>query len=218
MMWEVADWYKQAILKTRERDIENEVKALARLAFLFDKVLGDPIRARQSFATVIKLGLSMEDVRSFEKEEWWKTCQQRLREIREAEEEVGEPELLKKLEPLFAKIQAAAAGTVAGSPCGYPDKLLKFLYAELPPKRPSDGMKDGKKQDKSEKRSLAAGDFKDDAFLAKAMKRALLCYAADKNGANLTDSDGKPLGQEWYLTCVEIWKHLNAAYFEYVKK
>jgi hypothetical protein len=38
MMWEIADMYKEALLQTRERDIENEAIALTRLGRMFEKI------------------------------------------------------------------------------------------------------------------------------------------------------------------------------------
>ena len=49
LMWDAVDCYKQAILKTRERDIESEVTAVARLALVFDKILVDQKRARRLY-------------------------------------------------------------------------------------------------------------------------------------------------------------------------
>ena len=62
-------------------------------------------------------------------------------------------------------------------------------------------MKDGKKQDNFEKR------IEDDVF-GKCHEKRFTLLLRDKNGADLEDSDGKPLGRsdyEWYcMTVSEI--------------
>lgn len=220
MMWEVVDWYKQAIIQTKDLDIENETRANGQLALAFDKILKDTVRARHYLTATIQLGLSMEGARGFQTEEWWRLCQARLKQIIDSEQVETDPELLKKLEPQLKKIRAAAKPTVEGSDAAYPDKLLQLLYAEFQPKYPPD-VKDATgavTSDKSAKRSLSDGDLKDKATLKKAMHAALRCYASDKNEAQHKDEDGNEFGREWHLLCVEIQKHLNAAYFAYCKE
>merc|ERR1711865_736753 len=164
----VADWYKQAILKTRQRDIANEARATGRLALLYDQVIKDPIRARNYLMAAVELGLSLEGVRSFEAETWWRTCQSRLRQIVNSEQEktVSE-EILKKLAPQMKKIRDAAAAVVPGSACGYPEKLLALLWEEFPPLYPTDLIdpNTGEIKDKSDRRAPPEGDLKNAATL-----------------------------------------------------
>jgi hypothetical protein len=130
-----------------------------------------------------------------------------------------DPELLKKLQPQLQRIRDAAKPAVEGSDIAYPDKLLQLLYKEFSPKYPPD-VKDqtgAVKTDKSSKRLLVEGDLKDKATLKKAMHRALLSYASDKNEAEHKDADGQPFGREWHLLCVEIQKLLNMGYAQYAK-
>ncbi|XP_013385178.1 uncharacterized protein LOC106155077 isoform X2 [Lingula anatina] len=59
MIWEVVDWYRRAVLLTRELEVEMEAIALSRIGKVFDKVLKMKVKAKESYMRCIHLALSM---------------------------------------------------------------------------------------------------------------------------------------------------------------
>ena len=67
MIWEIVDWYKQAIILTREKDVEVEAIALSRLGRLYDRVFKLKYKASENYKRAIQLAFSLHP-RSFNKE------------------------------------------------------------------------------------------------------------------------------------------------------
>lgn len=59
MAWEVADWYRKAILLTKEHDIENEAIAYSRLGRLYEKVFKINYRAKENYKRSLQLAQSL---------------------------------------------------------------------------------------------------------------------------------------------------------------
>lgn len=59
MVWKVVDLYKEAIILTREKDVEMEAIALSRLGNVNDKILKDKLKAKAYFRRSIQLALSL---------------------------------------------------------------------------------------------------------------------------------------------------------------
>ena len=67
MVWDVVDWYKQAIILTRENDVEMEAIALSRLGRVYDKILKMKSKASECFKRAIQLAMSLHP-RTFDSE------------------------------------------------------------------------------------------------------------------------------------------------------
>ena len=65
MGWEILDWYKKAILLTRELEVETEAIATSRVGRMFANVIKIKSKARECFKVAIELALSMHP-RSFD--------------------------------------------------------------------------------------------------------------------------------------------------------
>lgn len=59
MAWDILDWYKKAVLLTRELEVEMEAIALSRIGRFYDVVFKIKSRAREAFTAAISLALSM---------------------------------------------------------------------------------------------------------------------------------------------------------------
>ena len=59
MAWEILDWYKKAVLLTRELEVEMEAIALSRIGRVYDKVLKMKSKAKENFRRSIGLALTM---------------------------------------------------------------------------------------------------------------------------------------------------------------
>ena len=67
MVWKVVDLYKEAIILTRENDMEVEAIALSRLGNINDKILKDKLKAKAYFRRAIQLAMSLHP-RTFDSE------------------------------------------------------------------------------------------------------------------------------------------------------
>ena len=59
MVWEIIDWYKQAILLARELDMEQEAIAMQRIGRVYAKVLKFKPQAKEYYKRAIQLAVSM---------------------------------------------------------------------------------------------------------------------------------------------------------------
>ena len=59
MVWEIIDWYKQAILLARELDMEQEAMAMQRIGRVYAKVLKFKPQAKEYYKRAIQLAGSM---------------------------------------------------------------------------------------------------------------------------------------------------------------
>ncbi|KAK3102669.1 hypothetical protein FSP39_013052 [Pinctada imbricata] len=59
MIWDIVDWYRSAILLTRDLDMEAEAIAYARLGKLYDQVLKLKVQAKQYYTQALSLAESM---------------------------------------------------------------------------------------------------------------------------------------------------------------
>lgn len=67
MAWETVDWYKRAVLKTREVDVEMEAIALSRIGKFYDIVFKLKPNAKYNFNRSIQLAHSLHP-RTFDRE------------------------------------------------------------------------------------------------------------------------------------------------------
>ena len=59
MVWEIIDWYKDSILKVRDKDIKQEAMSLSRIGKVYDKVLKIKFRARDYLKKSLELAHSI---------------------------------------------------------------------------------------------------------------------------------------------------------------
>ena len=196
LIFEVIDWYKQAVVLAREVDIEQEAITESRLGVVYDKVLKLTLRAKQYFTHSFELAESLKP-RIFTSLEWYKDCTAALKryqdEARRRDEQERQKVRASFLEALSEELDDLRAHKLEAIP------LIKHLYTKYPPKittwkKPSD--EEIKKWGSVESESK---DYK------KILLKALSVYHPDKVDENL-------YGMKWKVLCEEITKMLNFHY------
>ena len=196
LVFEVIDWYKQAVLLAREIEIEQEAIAQSRLGVVYDKVLKLTQRAKDYFKHTLQLVESMKP-RVFTFCDWYKECVMTLQryqeEVRQRDEEEKRKVRVKYLEELkeeLEDIKKNNTGAVA---------LIKHVYTSYPPKsssweKPSD-------DEMTKWDSLERGTKEYKKFLLK----ALAVFHPDK-------VDDKEHGMKWKVLSEEITKMITHYY------
>ncbi|OWF35133.1 uncharacterized protein LOC110443314 [Mizuhopecten yessoensis] len=135
MAWEVVDWYKLAIIRTREvTEVELEALALSRLGCLYDKVLKMKDKAKRYLIRSMQLAHSMHP-RTFTNVDWFKECSDILQAYQRETVSVEEEEWNKEKEELKKEIKKELADLTKAEK-KEDLELLDFLYKEYPPKKP----------------------------------------------------------------------------------
>ncbi len=189
-IWAVVDHYKEAVVLTREKDVENEAIALSRLGSVFHKVLKDYTRAHVYFTRCMELAFSMRP-RLFDCQNWYRECRDALAEYQTkavaADEAAAAEARAPYLEQISEEIEALRKAADAGS-----HRLLKFVYQTHPPKDP--------------KHTLTAEPCSDN--LKSLLLTAVKHYHPDKQRQFRYE-------EKWCVLCEEITKKLNQAYMKF---
>lgn len=196
LVFEVIDWYKQAVLLAREVEIEQEAIAESRLGVVYDKVLKLTHRAKDYFKHTLELAESMKP-RVFTSHDWYKECvttlQRYQEEVRQRDEEEKRKVRAKFLEELKEELEDIKKHNTSAI------ALIKHVYTSYPPKstsweKPSDD--DMTKWDSLEK---GTKEYK------KLLVKALAVFHPDK-------VDDKEHGMKWKVLSEEITKMITNYY------
>lgn len=196
LVFEVIDWYKQAVVLSREVDIEQEAIAESRLGVVYDKVLKLTLRAKAYFTHSFELAESLKP-RVFTSQTWFKDCTSALKryqdEARARDEQEKQKQRAKFMEELGEELEDIRAYKSRAIP------LIKHLYLNYPPKilrwkKPSD-----EEMEKWESVERKSKEYK------KLLVKALSVYHPDK-------VDENHHGKKWKVLCEEITKMLTFHY------
>ena len=196
LIFEVIDWFKQAVVLSREVDIEQEAIAESRLGVVYDKVLKMTFRAKAYFTHSFELAESLKP-RIFTSHEWYRDCTTALKRYQDEARARDEQEKQKAravfMEALSEELKDLKAQKSKVIP------FIKHLYLNYPPKiaswkKPSD-------LEMKKWESLESGSKECKKILIK----ALSVYHPDK-------VDEKLYGMKWKVLCEEITKMLNFHY------
>ena len=196
LIFEVIDWYKEAVVLAREVEIEQEAIAESRLGVVYDKVLRMTLRAKGYFTHCFELAESLKP-RMFTTCEWYKNCTTALQKYQEEARQRDEEEKRKARAGFLDELSKELADIGAHKRRAV--KLIKFLYVNYPPKNPA--WKKPSDED-MEKWSELDSDSKE---YKKLLVKALSVYHPDKVDENL-------YGMKWKVLCEEIRKMLTYHY------
>jgi dTDP-4-amino-4,6-dideoxygalactose transaminase len=184
-MWDILDMYKDAAIKTRERDFENEALALSRQGRMFEEIFKIRHKAHQYYRRAFDLALILPP-RNLNKVDWFLESKQALdrfqQDILKEEEEKAKKEkgpILEKLAPVLKEIKAADEKSMYN--------LLAHIYTKHPPKVQHDYVE---KDVNSEN-------------IKRTIMKAIRNYHPDKQML---------FGMEWRVLCEEITKCLTVRY------
>ena len=196
LIFEVIDWYKQAVVLAREVEIEQEAIAESRLGVVYDRVLRMTLRAKAYFTHSFELAESLKP-RVFTSQDWYKDCTTTLKKYQdearlrdEQEQQKARAAFLEELSDELADIGSHQSRAV---------DLIKYVYSNYPPKQPSWQKPSDEDMEKWEELESDSRDYK------KLLIRALGFYHPDK-------VDEKIHGMKWKILCGEITKMLNDHY------
>ena len=192
MVWEVVDFYKRAILLTREKDVEFEAIGHSRLGRVYDQVLKLKVKAKENFLRCLELCNSMYP-RVFTTDKWYQEATEALNRyqqetIRKEEEawSVEKNAILLELKEDIKKLEELSTNA---------EDLLRHIYKAHPPKNKEHKLNE----------SFLTGENRN---VKKALRESLLHYHPDRLKA-------KDLGKKWIVLCEEITKYLNRKYEVY---
>jgi hypothetical protein len=182
------DFYKQASILTREKDLEAEAKASSRLARVHGRVLKDELHASTYSRRVMELALAMVP-RPVNHEPWYQEARQLLEQYQAEAVAKDEQERAEKRRPLLEELKPELEALKAAAVKGY-HVLLEHLYEKHPPKRADHRMTEKPNADNAKN----------------LLKQAILHYHPDKQWAS-------QLEPKWCVLCEEIVKELNNKYY-----
>lgn len=196
LVFEVIDWYKQAVVFAREIEIEQEAIAESRLGVVYDKVLKLTNRAKDYFNHTLQLAESMKP-RIFTSVDWYKVCITTLQRYQEEVRQRDEEEKLKVRSKFLEELKEELADIKKNNTSAI--ALIKHVYSNHPPKstsweKPSD-------DDMAKWDSLERGtkEYK------KVLIKALAVFHPDK-------VDDKEHGMKWKVLSEEITKMITHYY------
>lgn len=184
LVWAVADDYKEAILRSREREMESEAHAQSRLGRLYGKVLKDKERAHRCYQSCVTLALSMSP-RTFERDAWFTEAKEQVRLYQLARQAAEARFTAEDEAPLLAELRDEIAALKAAAERGA-SNLLKHIYETHPPKN----------------KEHTCGKVTAD-YIKKSVKTALLHYSQDKAIA-------AGLDKKWIVLLGQICRELTA--------
>ncbi|KAK9830352.1 hypothetical protein WJX72_011214 [[Myrmecia] bisecta] len=184
-VWLVIDMYKQAAILTRERAVDQEALALARLGLTYETVMRARAKATEYLKAAFQLANTLVPVPY--NQDWFKdiidTLQRLQREAALQEEKERHRERAPILEALKDELAAIKRAADAGT-----HRLIQHIYKVHPPKNPRHSQPD-----------MSPDNMK------KGLLAAITHYHPDKQRQ-------KDHGAEWCVLAEEICKALNIKY------
>ena len=193
LMFEVIDWYKQAVVLAREVELEQEAIAESRLGVVYDKVLKLTLRAKAYFTHSFELAQSLKP-RVFTSQDWYRDCIRTLKKYQDEARQRDDEEQQKARAAFLEELSEELADIESYK--GRAADLIKHVYSNYPPKHPSWQKPSDEDMSKWGEMESGSRDYK------KLLLKALGFYHPDKVDENIH-------GMKWKVLCQEITKMLN---------
>ncbi|KAK3092544.1 hypothetical protein FSP39_004187 [Pinctada imbricata] len=192
MIWDIIDWYRSAMLLTRDLDMEAEAIAASRLGRVYDKVLKLKVQAKQYYRQAISLAESMHP-RTFNNCDWYQESAAVLKRYQEEtvlhEQEQQEKETQKYKEELKEEFKELNDKHDKTNNIAF----LKFVYTRFPPKNPQN------------KLPAEMDGVLDHKAVKKLLQTAVVHYHPDR-------ADPDKNGMKWKVLSEQITKYLTNRY------
>lgn len=187
MVWEIIDWYKQAILLARELDIEQEAIAMQRIGRVYAKVLKFKPQAKEYYKRAVQMAVSMAP-RTFTTCDWYQECTEMLKKYQE-ETITHEQEEQNKAKEKIKEEMKDELDQIKKSHERQDDiEFLKYVYNTYPPKNETFKLMEDAEEN-----------------IKKALQKAVIHYHPDK-------SEPEKNGMKWKIMSEEITKYLTSRY------
>jgi hypothetical protein len=188
LLFDVIDWYRDAIIKTRDNDVECEAEVSSDLGFIYDDVLKRKERAKQYYQNSWHLAESLKP-KVFTRFKWFIKCslaiQRYQKEVYDEERKTLDAERDKVMKDIKDDIEKIKKKESDHDPY----KFLEFIYKDYRPKNPKHVLI----------KNLEASNIQ------KAVREAIIHYHPDKNSKDM-------FGSKWFFISEEITKILNIFY------
>lgn len=196
LIFEVIDWYKQAVVLSRNVDIEQEARAESRLGYVYDKVLKITLRAKAYYTHCFELAESIKP-RMFTACQWYKDCITTLKKYQEEARQRDDEEKSKARAGFLEELSQELAEIGAHRDLAV--ELIKFLYTNYPPKTPTWKKPTDEEMEDWDELETTSKRYK------RLLIKALAVYHPDK-------VDEEMYGKKWKVLCEEITKMLTFHY------
>lgn len=195
MAYEVIDWFKQAVIRTREvTEVEIEAIALSRLGRLYDQVLKIKYKAKEYLMRSMQLAHSMHP-RTFNSEGWFKDCAEILERYQKETVAAEEEKWNKEREEIVKGLEKEMKGIEKADEKDS-QEFLRYVYRVFPPKKKEHKLEGGLKK---------KGFHVEHDKLKKILQKAVIHYHPDK-------VDMEKHGKVWKVLSEEITKRLTRRY------
>jgi len=182
------DMYRQAMVDSREKDVEHEAAALSKLGLVYHNILKIEDKAREYLKLSIQMGVSLAP-RNVESVEWFVKAKKAMAQIQIAAANAVEREFEEARVEMRKEYAKELVDLETAGKRGH-EEFLVFVYQTHPPRNPS--------------HTIAVHKPSTKLVLKKAYIKALRHYHGDKQ---LVFDD-----QKWRAFCEEITKLLNRHY------
>ncbi|KAJ8305731.1 hypothetical protein KUTeg_016276 [Tegillarca granosa] len=190
MVWDIIDWYRQAIVLTRDLDMEMEAIALSRLGVVYDKVLKLKPKAKECFMASVRLAESMHP-RTFNTTDWYIESTSTLKRYQQETVQHEEEEKAKERAEIKEKMKEELNALDKDNSNMQNKEFLKHLYNKYKPKNSNHIFE----------------EFNEDSSVEtkKRLQKAIVHFHPDKVNA-------EEHGWEWKIMTEEITKYLTRRY------
>ncbi|PIK41986.1 hypothetical protein BSL78_21154 [Apostichopus japonicus] len=199
MVFDTLDMFKDAALKAREINLEQEAMACYYQGHIFEKVLKLKQKGKTFYMKVMELTEAAKP-KLFNHEKWYRDCTASLKimqeEARQRDDRAQEEARAKFRKEMEKELNALTAAKNSGSVV----ELLKHVYSKHPPKN------DPPKLDIKE---VEDWDEKEQSVKKRLLIKAMSDYHPDKNSKD-------EYGEKWHFLTEEISK--NITYFHEILK
>jgi len=184
-VWDAIDWYHEAIVQTKEKDVENEARANSHLGVVYKDVLKSRSRAKKYFSRCMELAKTLMP-RNLHGIKWFDDAAAALAAFQAESKTRCDAEAQKKKQPLLDELKDELAAVEAAASEGI-GKLLEHVYAVHPPRQ--------------------GGTRETSIDLKKQVLNAIRHYHPDK--CKPQDTESAHDAGKWVVLCEEITKKLN---------
>nr|XP_034304055.1 uncharacterized protein LOC105344738 [Crassostrea gigas] len=187
MVWEIIDWYKQAILLARELDIEQEAIAMQRIGRVYAKVLKFKPQAKEYYKRAVQMAVSMAP-RTFTTCDWYQECTEMLKKYQEETITHEQEEQYKAKEKIKEEMKDELDQIKKSHERQNNIEFLKCVYNRYPPKNETFKLMEDAEEN-----------------IKRALQKAVIHYHPDK-------SEPEKNGMKWKIMSEEITKYLTSRY------
>ncbi|XP_025112277.1 uncharacterized protein LOC112575014 isoform X1 [Pomacea canaliculata] len=191
MVWEVIDWYHNAALLIRERDLELEAMALSSLGLVYAKVLKLKYHAKLYIRKAFEL-INVMVPRNCLNEGWYLSALSMMQQFQQEQVWANDIEKQKQRESVMKEIKDDVDKLNDKFTMSSKEIFLKYVYATYPPKNPKHKLDEN-------------AAFEDEEVMKKLYLKAVTHYHPDK-------VDVEEDGANWKVLCEEIAKLLSHQY------